>query len=240
MEEVITHVFSQYAYSPFLVYGALCLFMVLSAFGLPIPEEVVLISASFVAYMALNPQLYPPPSPDAIGVNVYVLAVVAFLAVVGSDFLIYFLGKKVGPRLFRMKFFSRLVSDSALDRIQSWTRRYGYWAVILFRFTPGVRFPGHLMCGAMGLSPWRFLAIDTIAAGFSVPTQVLLVSFYGKEILQQLGRFKLVLLSVLAVLFVIFMVRRLREKRRALKLQPPEEAQAITHAETKTTSSEAK
>ena len=47
MEHVITEFFSQYAYSPMLVYSAICLFMILSAFGLPIPEEIVLISAGF-------------------------------------------------------------------------------------------------------------------------------------------------------------------------------------------------
>lgn len=219
MEQIITEVFSQYAYSPILVYSAICVFMMLSAFGLPIPEEIVLISAGFVGYMALNPDLFPPPTPDAIGVNVHVLATVAFIAVIGSDYLIYILGKRFGPRLFKMRFFARLVSDSALEKIQRWTRKYGYWAVILFRFTPGVRFPGHLMCGAMGLSPWKFLGVDVIAAGFSVPTQVLLVSYYGREILMHFGRFKMYLFSALAVGFVAFLIYKFREKRRGIRSQ---------------------
>jgi membrane protein DedA with SNARE-associated domain len=217
MEHFITQVFSDYAYSPYLVYGAICFFMVLSAFGMPIPEEVILISSGFVGYMALNPAQFPPPSPDAQGVNVYVLATVAFFAVIGSDYLIYFLGQTFGPRLFKMRLFARLISPSALERIQRWTRKYGYWAVILFRFTPGVRFPGHLMCGAMGLSAWRFLAVDTIAAGFSVPTQVLLVALYGEVILKHLGRFKLYVFSVLAIGLILFLARKYIQKRRANK-----------------------
>ena len=208
MEHVITEFFSQYAYSPWLVYSAICLFMTLSAFGMPIPEELILISAGFVGHMALHPAEYPPPYPGAPSLNVYVLAGVSFIAVVAADFLIYQLGKRFGPRLMRMRWFSRLISEASLEKIQRWTRKYGAWAVVIFRFTPGVRFPGHLMCGAMGLSPWRFVAMDLIAAGISVPTQVLLVSFYGETILRYFKPFKIYLLCAFAAAIVIFFVYR--------------------------------
>lgn len=220
MEQIISQIFSQYAYAPWLVYGAICLFMLLSAFGLPIPEEVVLISAGFVGYMSLHPDLYPPPSPDAERINVYVMAGVAFFAVMGADFLIYMLGKRIGPRLFKMRWFSRLVNDQALAKIQNWTQRYGYWAVFIFRFTPGVRFPGHLMCGAMGLSAWRFVLIDTIAAGFSVPTQVLLVSFYGEVILQSFTRFKIIFISALAIALLGYIAYSIWQRRRMSSTGP--------------------
>lgn len=214
MEHFITQVFSEYAYSPFLVYGAICLFMTLSAFGLPIPEEVVLVSSGFIGHMALNPAQYPPPYPGARVVNVYVLALVAFIAVVGADYLIFFLGKKAGPKLFKMKWFSRMMSPSALEKIQRWMKKYGYYAVFIFRFTPGVRFPGHLTCGAMGLSGWRFMLVDAVAAGISVPTQVLLVSHYGQYILKYFAKFKIVLISTLAGAFILFLIVRYIQSRR--------------------------
>lgn len=194
--------------------------MLLSAFGLPIPEEIVLISAGFVGHMALHPADYPPPYPGAPSVNIYVLAFVSFVAVMGSDFLIYVLGKKFGPRMFKMKWFARLISENALDRIQRWTRKYGAWAVFAFRFTPGVRFPGHLMCGAMGLSPWRFVGVDMIAAGISVPTQILLVSLYGETILRYFGQFKLYLFSTFGVLLIAFLIYKVIQ-RRTLKVSAP-------------------
>lgn len=219
---MISDVFALYAYSPWLVYGAVCLFMLLSAFGMPIPEEVVLLSAGFVGNMALHPDQYPPPSPGAESVNPYVLATVVFFAVLGADFLIYSLGRKFGPRLFRMRFFSRMVNDQALNTIQKWTKKYGYWAVFIFRFTPGVRFPGHLMCGAMGLSPVKFLAVDTVAAGFSVPTQVLLISFYGEVILGYLKPFKVYLFSAMAIGLIGFLTYKFVLQRcYALRSAPP-------------------
>jgi membrane protein DedA with SNARE-associated domain len=73
------------------------------------------------------------------------------------------------------------------------------------------------MCGALGLSPWKFIAVDTIAAGFSVPTQVLLVAFYGEVIIQQLTRFKIYFFSAIAIGFAIFMIKKVLEKRRAAR-----------------------
>lgn len=232
MEEFISQVFTQYAYSPYLVYGAICAFMLMSAFGLPIPEEVVLVSAGLIGHMALNPDDYPPPYEGAESVNVYVLATVAFFAVMGADFLIYYIGKFLGPKLFHTSWFQKMVSGESLERVQRWMRKYGYWTVLLFRFTPGVRFPGHLTCGAMGLSPWKFIAVDAFAAGFSVPTQVLLVAFYGEYILKYFKQFKIFFFSALGIAFVIFVVHKLIQKRAAKSRPALESAKMVAESET--------
>lgn len=214
MEEFVREFFSAYVYHPYWIYGGIVLFMMASGFGLPIPEEVVLVSAGLLGYLSLNPDhnAYPPPSPDAHTVNVYVLATVSLLAVMSADFLIYSLGKRFGPRFFRTRIFSRLMTPERMSRAQEWVRKYGYFTVFIFRFTPGVRFPGHLMCGAMGLSPYKFIAVDAFAALISVPTQVLLVSFYGGEILKYLKEFKLIVFGILAVVGLYFLLRFLARK----------------------------
>lgn len=220
MENYVVEFFQQYAHSPWLVYSAIWGFMLLSAFGLPIPEEVVLISAGLIGNSALSFN-EPNSSPLEI-VNVYVLSGVAFLAVISSDSLIYGLGRRFGPKLFKMRWFNRMVSDQSLERIQTLSRKYGYWAVVIFRFTPGVRFPGHLMCGAMGLSLGRFLLIDALAAGISVPTQVLLVSFHGKAILKVFMDVKFYVLTTAAIAAVIyFSLRYLRQRRSRAGAIPP-------------------
>jgi membrane protein DedA with SNARE-associated domain len=219
MEELIRQFFSQYAYQPMLVYSAICGFMMLSAFGLPLPEEVVLVSAGFLGYMSMHPDRYPPPPGATTQVNVYVLAAVSFIAVMSSDYLIYYLGRRFGPRLFKMRWFARLMPQKTLERVQKWMWEYGSWTVIVFRFTPGVRFPGHLTCGAMGLSPWRFIAIDWLAAGLSVPTQVLLVSFYGEYILKYFTQFKIYLLSTIAIALLIYFTSKYLNKKFGISAQ---------------------
>lgn len=214
MEAWISEIFSQITYQPMLVYGAIWAFMLMSAFGLPIPEEVVLISAGLVGYMSLHPEKYPPPTHSSTPVDIYILAAVAFTAVMSSDYLIFYLGRKLGPKLFKMKWFCRFVSEPQLVKIKRWMWEYGSWTVFVFRFTPGVRFPGHLCCGATGLPAWKFLAVDWLAAGVSVPTQVLLVSFYGEYILKYFTQFKIYFFSTLAVILVTYFSMRYFTKRR--------------------------
>lgn len=230
MEAWVTEIFSKFAYQPYWVYGSICGFMLLSAFGLPIPEEVVLISSGLVGYMALHPEKYPPPGEGATAVNVYILAAVAFAAVMASDFLIFYLGRRLGPILFKSRWFGRMVSDRQLVRIKRWMWEYGSWTVIVFRFTPGIRFPGHLSCGAMGLPTWKFIAVDWIAAGISVPSQVLLVSFYGAFILQYFTRFKIYFFSTLAVLLIAYFSVKYFYRWR-LKVQEKLDAEALGRRE---------
>jgi membrane protein DedA with SNARE-associated domain len=86
------------------------------------------------------------------------------------------------------------------------------WVCGIFRFTPGIRFPGHLSCGAMGVKWWQFLAVDGFAALVSVPTQVILVAFYGEIITSKFKEFKIILFSLLAIVAIVYFVRKKLQK----------------------------
>lgn len=205
----IVEFFSQYAYQPYQVYGFIVLFMTASSFGLPIPEEMTLVSAGLVAYMAKHPDQFPPPYPGAEGVNLFILAVVCFVAVLGSDLIIYFLGKFFGRKIIKTKFFNNNIGQERFDKINKAFNKYSYWACGLFRFTPGVRFPGHMSCGLMGIPLWQFLLVDGTAALLSVPTQVILVANYGEIILAKIQEFKIALAIIIGIVVSIWLLKRL-------------------------------
>lgn len=205
--------FSQYAYQPMYVYGFIVMFMLASSYGLPIPEELVLVSAGLVAYMAHNPAKFPPPYPGAEGVNVVTLCIVSFLAVFLSDLQVYLIGKYFGARIIKTKFFQKQVAGEGFNKINEFFQKYGGLACGIFRFTPGLRFPGHLSCGLLGIPLWKFVVIDVLAAGLSVPTQVYFVATYGDIILDKLAEFKLIVLCIVAVIAVIWLLRRLYLKK---------------------------
>lgn len=200
--------FAQYAYEPSYVYTFICCFMFAASFGLPIPEELTLVSAGLVAYMAHHPDLFPPPYAGAHGVDTLTLCVVCFLAVFVSDMVVFLLGKIFGARIIKTRFFQRQVAGSAFDKINSWFQKYGGWACGIFRFTPGLRFPGHLSCGLLGIPMWKFCAIDGMAAIISVPTQVYIVATYGGDVLKYLKEFKIVLASIFAIALVVWLIRK--------------------------------
>jgi membrane protein DedA with SNARE-associated domain len=136
-------------------------------------------------------------------VDVHVLAAVAFFAVTGSDFFVYGIGRVFGTRALDSKFMKRFLPDERRQRIEILTAKYGLWAVAAFRFTPGIRFPGHIACGAVGIPATRFLLVDGAAALLSVPTQIYLVAFYGREIMAVLDEIKIGL-AVALVGYIIF------------------------------------
>lgn len=218
-EETIFVWLSQFAYEPTTVYATLVSMMLLSAFGLPIPEEVTLLSIGLLAYMGANPALYPPPYLGAAVIQPVEAAIIATLAVFGADFLVYWIGRVFGRKLIHHPRLSHIFSTKLIDRAESFTKRYGMLATGIFRFTPGVRFPGHILCGTMRLPAWKFALVDGLAVAISVPTQILLIAHYGEAILGMLKEFKIVVLCVIGVVVIAVVALRMRE--RAAEHQEP-------------------
>jgi membrane protein DedA with SNARE-associated domain len=212
-QEPIFQWLSQFAYQPIYVYLGLVGMMLLSSVGLPLPEEVTLISVGVLAFIGANPQHFPPPYPGAPVVVVHTAAIIAFLAVVGSDFLIYTLGRVFGRKMLYHPRVQRIISSDTLKKVEDWTYKYGAYACGIFRFTPGLRFPGHLVCGMLKYPAWKFLSIDGLAALLSVPTQIYLLAHYGEPILAKLRQFKIVLLVIFIVLLVYFIFQKIKKNR---------------------------
>jgi membrane protein DedA with SNARE-associated domain len=210
VEEFLTSWLVTLSQHPIHLYFGIVLILFASSFGLPFPEEIVLITSGMVAYMALaeatESGLAPTMSP-------YTIATVCFLAVIISDTLVFALGRRYGLVLLRRGPLKKLLSESNLAKVEKWTHNYGTWACGIFRFTPGLRFPGHFMCGALGISYVRFLSVDGMAALLSVPTQVLLIAFYGDQIMVYFKTFKVFLIAAAAAALIIWIIIKRRQKQ---------------------------
>ncbi len=204
---------SQFAYHPEYVYLGVIGMMLASSVGFPLPEEVTLLSVGFLSFMGSRPDLFPPPFEGAPVINMHEAAWVSFFAVVGSDFLIYCIGRKFGRRVLTETRLKKVISPESLAKVEKWTQKYGYFAVFIFRFTPGVRFPGHIACGILKFPIIRFLAVDFFAALISVPTQVYLVALYGEHIVSYLQKFKIVLFGLMALGLLYFAFTKWRERQ---------------------------
>ncbi len=213
-EDQIAQWFLHIAYQPYLVYGLVILLMFASSFGLPLPEEVTIISASLTAYMATQPIKYPPPFEGAVGVNPYTLAAVCLFAVFSSDYLIYWIGQYFGDKLTRHPRYGKHFKGRSFKTVQKWIHEYGTLAPCIFRFTPGLRFPGHMMCGAIGLPRWKFIVVVGLAATLTVPTQVILISKYGEVILQLINQLKFYVIFAAVFLLGIYLIYRWRSPQK--------------------------
>ncbi|WP_413291052.1 DedA family protein [Bdellovibrio sp. HCB337] len=209
-QEPIFQWLSQYAYQPELVYAALVGMMFMSAIGLPLPEEVTLVSIGVLAFMGANPHHFPPPFEGAPVVNMHTAAIIASVAVFGADFLIYAIGRIWGRRMLQTPFMKKIISPEMMEKVENWTKKYGAYACGIFRFTPGIRFPGHLACGMMHFPIWKFALIDGIAVMISVPTQIYLLAIYGEPIIKRLHQFKMVLFGIIGIILIAFIAKKIK------------------------------
>ena len=161
-EDQIAEWFLHIAYQP--VTGLLPLvvgLMFASSFGLPLPEEVTIISASLTAFMATHPGKLPTTlSLDAVGVNPYTLSRyhVCLLAVFASDYVIYWIGSYFGDKLLRHPRWQKRFEGNSFKRVQKWIHEYGTSSTLAsFASHQAYVFQGHMMCGAIGLPRWKFI-----------------------------------------------------------------------------------
>ncbi|MEM6929268.1 MAG: VTT domain-containing protein [Myxococcota bacterium] len=128
--------------------------ILLSAVGLPVPEELSLATAGVLAGR---------------GHALLLVAVVGcYLAVLAADLLIWRIGRQLGSseRLVAM------VGQQRFARLSAAYARYGGWLVLMVRPLPGMRVPVYSIAGAAGMSARRFVLFDGLAAAVTVPLYV--------------------------------------------------------------------
>ena len=141
-----------------LPYPGLFLTLILGSLGLPLPEEGTLL---FCGYLISKGTILPIPG-----------IVVVYTGVLASDFIVFALGRHYGRRLLRHRFFRRVLSP---DRLSCFENRFTKIAPILIIFGRhifGLRTKIIFMSSITGMSPLRFLMIDSIAASISVAIMV--------------------------------------------------------------------
>lgn len=203
MDDFIYNLLLNASGSPFLIFTMLFLVMYASSFGLPLPEEVTLLTLGFIVWVSHNPDSVATGTAPA-GINIHVAAWLAFVAVITSDLIVFELGRRFGSRILSLPVLSRLAQPAMMRKVNHWMERWGFWSAGLFRFTPGIRFPGHLSCGMLGVSRAKFFAVDGFAALVSVPTQVYLVGFYGRDIIDVIKKYQPWVIASLLLALVLY------------------------------------
>lgn len=215
--------FAQYAHSPLLIYSIVATMMFLSSFGLPLPEEVTIVALGLMVHMGKYPDAYPPPPGIEVQpLNLYTAMAVCFFSIMISDTIVYWVGRKFGASPLVHKLFRKFLGEHSLEKSRTMIHKHRFLVPAIFRFTPGVRFPGHLSCGMMGISVWTFLAADGLAALVSVPTQVYLFATYGEVILSTIKQIKHYALIIALIAAALFLAVKLKQKIFGKKDPAPE------------------
>lgn len=225
LEQYIFELLLSYASEPTTVYLLIVVLMTAGSFGLPVSEEVILISAGLLAYVGSHPELFPVEGLSDSYVTVPIAATVCFLSVFFSDILVYSLGRFWSDSILKSKLFHRLVSKKNLDKISRIVLRYRFFYPAVFRFIPGLRFPGHFSSGMFRIPFYQFFSVVGVAALLTVPTQVFLIGYFGESIVKYLQEFALIMAGIMLIFIGIFTYKVIRSFR---KEKEADEAESST------------
>lgn len=199
MDWLLAHLSSLSASSVYLTLGAILL---LCGLGLPIPEDISLICAGYLAHLGL--------------VDVHHVFLLCFAAVLIGDGLAFGLGRWGGQAILRWGRTQRYFTPRKQRRVRAYFRKYGSKVIFIARFLPGVRFSIFFSAGMLHVRPMVFLVYDTLAALLSVPALVYLAYYFGEHIDHVIAwtrRSEYGILAGAAVLATVVAVKIFRQRR---------------------------
>jgi membrane protein DedA with SNARE-associated domain len=187
----------------------------LCGFGVPIPEDIILITGGYIAY------LYQP------NVNIYTLILVSYAGVMLGDSTIFILGKYLGPSVVTFPGFRRIFTASRVATLTQYFINHGAKILFAARFMPGVRSTIFLVAGMTGTSFFKFFFFDGLAAIISVPTLVFLAYYFGEHIDQlkvYIIRMKeAAAIVIIAAIIIWIIIRRWERKKEDYYIRKEEE-----------------
>jgi len=204
--------------------------LVACGLGLPLPEDVALITGGYLAGKG-------PP----IGVgSLPAMILVGLAGILIGDTIIFRAGATYGEALLQTRI-GRHVPGEKVERIIGLFERHGPKFIMLARFIPGVRAVTYFVAGTTGVPYWKFLLYDGLAACASAPGWVLLGHWAGRHrMLRKAWQYAkqvqigvlLVVLGIVALWIAIALIRRHLQKKRGptLAALPGGRVQGIEHA----------
>jgi membrane protein DedA with SNARE-associated domain len=139
-----------------------------AGFGLPIPEELPVVTAGAIVGNDVQDVLAADrgglPIPAGL-TRWWIMLPLCILGVVLSDCVLYFAGRRFGPWLLARRWVRRRVlTPEKQARIQANFEKRGVMILLGARLTPGIRTPVFLMAGVLRMPFRRFLLADALYA----------------------------------------------------------------------------
>ncbi|HZZ83679.1 MAG TPA: DedA family protein [Anaeromyxobacteraceae bacterium] len=201
--------------------------LLLCGFGLPLPEDVVLVTGGVLAWLAssLDEITLRGMLSDS---SLLTMVVVGLLGIVAGDSVIYWMGRRLGSRVAEIPGLRRLVTPQKLEEVEKLMRRRGKVVVVIARYLPGLRAPTYFTVGHSRLPYLQFVFFDAVAALVSAPLFVGLGFFFGDDIelaARAASRFSHYILLAVAVVVAGIGFRWLQRRRAGAppRAEEPEE-----------------
>ena len=199
MEELIQIIQANIQYAHFIIFGVL----LLAGLNTPVSEDVMIFVSALLA------SKYPDYLPH--------LFIGVYLGAFFSDLISYSLGRFIGPKLFEIRFFTKMVSAERTAKISAYYQKYGVITLIIGRFIPfGVRNALFLTAGLGKMNFIKFALSDLLACTISTVFFFSLYYHYGDSVISYIKQANSVIFALLFIVLGAIWYR----KKRAAKLHP--------------------
>ncbi len=185
--------------------------IVVCGLGLPVPEDITLLTMGYLTYLPM-----PDGSPRPYA-NVVLATVAGFVGCMGGDGVMFAIGRRYGLSVIKHRPFRWLLTPARLERARGIMDRHGPKILFAARFMPGIRSVGFFTAGSLGTPYFRFLLYDGLAAAISVPFFVFSGWYWGANIewaIAQVRHAEHGMLILIAVVTVLTILKAVRARRR--------------------------
>jgi membrane protein DedA with SNARE-associated domain len=193
------------------VYAVVALVIGVESLGIPLPGEIVLVSAALL-------------SSQHSGINPIVLGACASLGAVIGDSIGYAIGRKGGRPLLAWlaNKFPKHFSEGHVATAERSFEKWGMWAVFFGRFIALLRIFAGPLAGVLRMPYWKFLIANVLGGIIWAGGTTAVVYYVGIVAEDWLKRFSYFGLAaaVLVGLASMLIVRRKAQKMTAAKKEP--------------------
>jgi membrane protein DedA with SNARE-associated domain len=205
-------------------YAFVFLVLLFCGCGLPMPEDVVLVTGGVLAWLASDLE-----TVSLAGLlrdrGLLVMILVGLFGILAGDTVIFLAGRRFGHRVADFRPLRRVITPQKLELVEKKVRTRGNVVVLFARFLPGLRAPTFFTVGHARMPLWEFLLFDGAAALISAPLWVCVGFWFGsdlEEAARVAARFSHYILLGVAVVLVAFLARWLQSRRAAPPAAAPQ------------------
>ncbi len=176
------------ALSGFHAYGLILGVLFVCGMGVPIPEDITLITAGLLAGQGK--------------ISFAGAMIVGFFGVLVGDTILFLVGQRFGRRVFTWPVFNKIFTEARIVKAELQIMTHAKKICFTARFMPGLRAPIFLTAGIMKVPFKTFFFQDGLAALLSVPVWIYLGYWFSDNIDAALDFAKDINTVIIAVLVI--------------------------------------
>lgn len=191
MESILTFICEHASEAHWIIF----LLLLLAGLNVPISEDFLLLTGGAIASTCLPPD------------RKWHLFVWLYFGCLFSAWEAYWIGRLLGPKLYKIRWFSHVLTPKRIERLHHYYEKFGIFTFIIGRFIPGGVRNALFMTSGLGKMPFlRFISRDGFACLLSTSCLFYLGYVFGENHAALIHYFKAyneIFLSILAIGIVI-------------------------------------